>query len=542
MRSTESWPGHPDIRVRLLALACTFASLAALPAQDPPVLLRDVEEEFQALQRHADPPAMRTMDRILRRLSGLRYAGSAARARARRFLEAAAARQASVTYLRVRVAAVETLVELGPDAGDLDWLLALARRRDQPAFEGMGFFVERALRALRSPEAVRSLLSRLEKSGDEAVRVCLGALARLDDEDLALLALPFLPVILDLAREAPTEIRERALLLLGRLPDTRALPAIVEGAVSREITLRLAAAEALGGHAERDAARRILEDLAVDPQPRVRETAFASLGRDGAEAVPFLIRRMPLETLRNRAAVADALQRLTGRDLGRSPEAWREWFEATHANGGGLPRPPRGTERPRYARRYYGIPVTSDRLLFILDVSGSMAFKSEGRQACTRLEIARRELEHTLGLLGPATRFNIITFSTSPLPFHREGLVPASRARVRKAVRFLERQGANGGTNTYAALRMAFDRFPEADTIYFLSDGSPTVGAVISQELILYRVHRWNASRRVRIHGIALLTGRAPDIPSAAEDDPEDAWRFMRSLAAMTGGVAVRSP
>ena len=90
------------------------------------------------------------------------------------------------------------------------------------------------------------------------------------------------------------------------------------------------------------------------------------------------------------------------------------------------------------------------------------------------------------------------------------------------------------GTNSYGALAAAFED-PDADTIFFMSDGHPSVGRVTDPDLILNRIRDWNQLRRVRIHAVALLRG----LPPAAFMSIESADRsaaFMKRLAEQNSG------
>jgi len=64
----------------------------------------------------------------------------------------------------------------------------------------------------------------------------------------------------------------------------------------------------------------------------------------------------------------------------------------------------------------------------------------------------------------------------------------------------------------------------KVDTIFFLSDGSPTVGKVIDQDEIRAEVKKANSVRKIVIHTIAIGDFRK---------------NFMKSLAKENGGVYV---
>jgi len=150
-----------------------------------------------------------------------------------------------------------------------------------------------------------------------------------------------------------------------------------------------------------------------------------------------------------------------------------------------------------------------------------------------RLETAQKELQQVLERLPATTKFDVVTFSDAAQAWAGK-LGFATPETVRRAVRFVERLEVVNGTNTYDALRRALED-EEADTVFFLSDGSPTVGPVVDPEQILTDVRERNRWRRVRIHTIALTRGEAPAVFQASED-PVAAASFMRRLAKENDG------
>ena len=140
----------------------------------------------------------------------------------------------------------------------------------------------------------------------------------------------------------------------------------------------------------------------------------------------------------------------------------------TFAPGGGedgffmllLSPPPAAADGPEVPRD----------LSFVLDVSGSMAG--------AKLAQAKAALTQALATLRPADRFRLITFSTAVTHF-RDGFTPATSENVQAAQAFVERLGANGGTNILGALEAVLgaavseERLP---LLLFLTDGQPTVG------------------------------------------------------------------
>jgi hypothetical protein len=134
-----------------------------------------------------------------------------------------------------------------------------------------------------------------------------------------------------------------------------------------------------------------------------------------------------------------------------------------------------------------------------------------------------------LRTLPETTHFNIVIFSDGANGWQKK-VRPASVSYLRKAKKYIEKQKPQNGTNAWSALQLAM-KDQEVDTIYFLSDGHPSVGAIVDPDLILAEMRTVNRYRRVRIHCVALLKGEAPT-GFGAQEDTRRAESFMRRLAA----------
>ena len=77
------------------------------------------------------------------------------------------------------------------------------------------------------------------------------------------------------------------------------------------------------------------------------------------------------------------------------------------------------------------------------------------------------------------------------------------KAGINKALRYVDKLEANGGTNLFDALELAF-KDVDVDTIFVLSDGEPTAGSVRDPGSIRRLVASWNEQRQIRIHCIAI--------------------------------------
>lgn len=323
--------------------------------------------------------------------------------------------------------------------------------------------------------------------------------------------------------DADFTVRAEALFALGELRDESHFPTMVVFLSVEDARLREVAARALGVLGASRAVPALARALG-DPAPRVVESAAAALSLLGSPGgiLPLIDR---LETargtdLRLEEAIERALVRLTGKaDLGTDPALWRAWWTANKdaPPPAGEPTQPTTVAGPRY----YGFPVRSSRVVFVLDVSRSMGWNG-------RLETAQEELKQVLSHLPAATRFNLVVYSDTASAWS-QALAPASPENVRRALRYVDRLRPVNATNIWDGLRVAMAD-EAVDTIYFLSDGSPTAGAILSPDAILAALAEMNRWRRVRIHTVALLKGDPPPMYLGSED-PAASAAFMRRLA-----------
>ena len=266
-----------------------------------------------------------------------------------------------------------------------------------------------------------------------------------------------------------------------------------------------------------------LHALIRDDEWPVRAEALAQAARlRDRRSLPILIERLDQEQGRLREDVYGALAVLSGKDLGRATERWRRWWEA---EGASFQVPDvKEVKRLEDARRerdedssgtraptFYGVEVFSERVCFVLDVSGSMRLNAgegvdpDGPQdpdKPSRMDIAKQELSDIVRGFPDGKFFNLIFFESEVRSLD-DGLVKMKKAVRQKSLRFIREQYSLGGTALYPALQLAFAD-PLVDTIYLISDGAPTEGEITDIEEIRAEVRRWNSARHVRIHGITI--------------------------------------
>jgi hypothetical protein len=345
--------------------------------------------------------------------------------------------------------------------------------------------------------------------------------------------------------------------------------------------VRLAAIDAAGALKAKEHGKAITA-LLDDKEWQVQAAAVAAVAKlRPQESVQPLIDLMR-KAGRLRAECADALFRITGFDFGVDPDLWQsQWNNLMAIAGWRIPTDEELKKKEESRKKFdafygkksetnafAGIQTTSTNVLFIIDVSGSMddlvieAEKFQGYRDKRRFTVVQTELLNTIDTLTADTNFDILAFATDLHPWKKR-LVPANivnRDAAKAFVRGLKPLGGTesqelaaaglggsanleaGKTNTLKALLYAFGVDPDKptkapitggdknaiksplDTVYFLSDGRPSIGKMIETNEILKEVRKHNEIYRMVIHCIAI---------------GDFAKEFLKQLAEENGGVFV---
>jgi hypothetical protein len=344
-------------------------------------------------------------------------------------------------------------------------------------------------------------------------------------------------------------IAHAAVRALGKLGVMEARRFIIRAVGHEDPRVRLAAADVMADQEPWDInVRGALKQLLLDPNPIVVRAAIHGTGqakRD--EMLPEVAYHLKSGQTRTRAVAHETLVALTGKELGWDPDDWIAWWKF---RSGAPANPPK---KSTSVATYHGLNVFSDRLLFIIDLSGSMAFPWKSTE--TRIKVARNELEKVLlslkprkGGSAPETEpplFNLIVFSDDVKAW-RKGEATASEDSVNSALAWVRKtfEQPAGGTFMHSALETAFRENPQVDTIFLLTDGLATDGEPIVPEAILASINVWNRYRRVVIHTIA-LTLEELDPKGVPRRNLDAIKSFMRQVATLTGGeskIVTRPP
>jgi HEAT repeat protein len=315
-----------------------------------------------------------------------------------------------------------------------------------------------------------------------------------------------------------------------------------KAAADEDWRMRLAAAEVLTIHFQDEAALEIQRKLLMDEKPIVREIAAVATGERKLEPLfPELVIVMREGNLRSKHKAYEALKAISDQDYGYAPDAWARWW-SDKKQGKLTEQGDIKNKETMSVATYYNFKVFSDRVLFVIDVSGSM---NDPEFHPNRIEVAHRELKKTIQALSEKTLFNVMTFSGHVELWQKKGEIPATDANKEAALIWLERRlFPRGGTNTYEALMRSLSDNPLVDTVYFLSDGIPSRGKYELPEEILIKLRYANRFRKVIFNTVAVVIGR-PTIEKALKyEDPDEMVAFMTQIADLTGGkcLPVRKP
>lgn len=360
----------------------------------------------------------------------------------------------------------------------------------------------RGLAKMRSDAAVAEMLARLRSEPSPAIRASIAA------------GLAGAPAAAELAAQLKKEKDPGVrVALLDAIRAPEAVEAITAALRDEFWQVRIAAAQALGALRIRETAAAIIEALS-DSDGRVRSEMNA------------------------------ALMAITGVNKHGDPAAWKSWWER---NGEAFLA---GTYKPEPAERaqgpggttFYGLPVNSRHVVFVIDRSGSMAGPAKWKpedvasgdapgipkpKGDRKIDIAKYELKKVLAMLPEGTEFNIVFFGTMPETFSDRMVVLTKDAR-RRANEYVDSIEIGGSTNVSGALDKGMGGLVEklgksgVDTVYLLTDGMPTSGITDPKEL-LEHVAGANRLRKIAIHTIAI-------------EPSNDSERLMKQLARENGG------
>ncbi len=354
----------------------------------------------------------------------------------------------------------------------------------------------KALGERKYKEAVPALQKLVGKGKDrDSMRAALEAMTALRVGDKA-----WVDELVGLSKGADPELRNLAIQALGGTRDASYLPALIAALDDANWSTRMAALEALEHMRSKD-------------------------------AVTAIIARMAKEDGRVQNEFANALWRLTGQPFQSNAEGWGKWWENAKdkfvfLTEDQLAQVRTGEEDWRLKQEthvkqeFFGIKIISHRVIFIIDVSGSMneglLNEYQGMAGQSRMEVAKAELQKCVAGLDATAFFNIIIFSSGVEKWIDGSLAAANQKNRDEAKGYIEKIGAGGGTNLYDAVQLAFED-KDVDTIFIMSDGEPNQGKESDPVVIREHVKAWNEHRGIVINTIQ-VAGQFQILDWLAED------------------------
>jgi HEAT repeat protein len=318
-----------------------------------------------------------------------------------------------------------------------------------------------------------------------------------------------------LHREAQSSNEESAALaiaLLPAFPSEATIQLLLKLAGHHKPGLAIPALEALGELHPSDSFAVFDKALKAKEWP-VRVAAIRGLVKlRRKDSIDLLVDRIDKEEGRMLAEIVDALRGLTGKPFGYAPGQWKEWWAGAKEEFNLPDRATAIATSQAGMTTYHGVPVLSNRIVFLLDMSGSMSTETTGSE--TRMDQAKKELSRVLSQLNPAAQVNLIFFDDKIQPWSK-GLLPL-KTHLKDAQAVVAKVAPRGQTNIFDSLDFAFTQ-KEADTIYLLSDGDPTAGRIIDPDDILREIRRMNRLRQIVIHTISF--GASPFLKRLAEQN-----------------------
>jgi hypothetical protein len=483
----------------------------------------------------------------------------------------------SNTFSHAQLLFKAAVLDPRPDGASSSLEVIDFQREVQPwRIQGMA---QRHLRAMDDPSILPWLLKKLRAKG-------IRASEENQDQQHAKAVLkilaghPSLEAKLELMKACgsmPNELRVHAVNSMALDAELDLVPTLIGLLRDREPNIRIAAANAIGTaiqpHSDetqgkdptgatlkmRDQAIKQLQSLLVrDKVWQVRSAAAFSLANMRCKAViPALIKGLDAELKRKKDPWAmdvrlhKILEGLTGQSVARGGIApWKAFWKKEGASFAIRPKTKPGEEKKRDSRyeKFFDLTIESDRVLFVLDFSGSMAepveIKAQGTTAggakgnqTTKAELVVTELKKLVMSLPDGALCNFVVFSDDVRIWRAEGKRPAlikldDESRDDLLGNFLDGLRPNGPTNLYDALESAlgfggrglYDKYYGAgfDTLYVITDGAPTAGPVTDKLEIRKRVREANQLRKIAIHCITF-------------GDQNDT-NFLKPLAEENGG------
>ncbi len=357
-------------------------------------------------------------------------------------------------------------------ANSLEATQALVRAFDDREIQIVQVAVE-TIGTFRDKESVQFLIEKYitnkKEKKEHRIAAAVECLGLMGDESAA-------EPLLELFKRVKSWEMKRAMgIALGQLKSDRCLPSLALILADKDPTLRVIALEGMARinqpyasitdpkEVEEEGATpvpcytAIIRVLEKDSNWQVRAAAIEAIQTMRfREGVQPLIDRMRVEEGRLRGDAYDVLKELTFSQYEDDPDQWQKFWDRnkdtfvipdlTAVLEARRKRDAEGTRYSSPTAEFAGIPTKSRRIIFVIDISGSMEtqvteierFREGGKDYGTfqRLEIVKKELTETIKSFDGSVNFNILAFATT-LKWWKKNLVRSNILNRSSAVDFV---------------------------------------------------------------------------------------------------------
>jgi len=289
---------------------------------------------------------------------------------------------------------------------------------------------------------------------------------------------------------AALSVAEQRLLETPREEDIRSLLTHKAPAARAAALIALRAAKP-------ESALAACASLANDAAPGVRANVALTLAELSSKAAALeLVALLENEReLRLRWRIVELLRGLSGQGHRLDVRPWRDWAQGLPDGAIDAPKAAGARAAEPSSSAFAGMPILSERVTFLIDLSGSMWEKrADGK---TRKQVVDGELARALQSLTPGVRFNVIVYTARPVAW-KERLASATPKAVQEALTFFEGRKDSGVGDFWEALELAWQD-PDVDTVIVLSDGAPSGGERWNLELMKDLFAERNRFRQVAL-------------------------------------------
>ncbi len=372
---------------------------------------------------------------------------------------------------------------------------------------------------------------------------------------------------------------------LGIIDHAEAVPMIVEQLrTDKEAPVKVACIDALRTKKARapEIVALICEQLKNEYWQVKYAAAIALKDAGGRDGIESLIDALGTADGRLKSEFNDVLVALTGVDKHGDHAAWKSWFDQNRDVVKAGTYQPKPEEKPgavgdRGTTTFYGIPVKSKNVIFVLDCSASMLWESEwkaptdgGGSAPTatgagggaapedkhgkpdsnkKIDILRWQLKRCMAQIPEGTEFNLITYGAT-VHLMSEKMLKMNESVRKQAIAFVDKIVAEGGTNTFDSLEKAFSMAADgaqnekldkkgADTIMLFSDGMPSAGQIQEPGAICAKIRDMNRTKKIIINTVGAFSSNPPAQLQANEK--QEGEKFLSQLAQENGGAFVNT-